>query len=98
MANHALRAPQLSGPKLLSKDGVATNTRTRDSLLIPGKNSKWGDDTFHAAMLACGVSVLLIVALIIYELITKGQLAWHAFGWKFFMSRDWDPVNEQFGA
>jgi phosphate transport system permease protein len=44
------------------------------------------------------VAVLVLVALIIYELITGGSLAWHAFGWKFFLGRDWDPVNDQFGA
>jgi phosphate transport system permease protein len=49
-------------------------------------------------MLGCGVAVLVLVALIIYELITGGSLAWHAFGWKFFLGRDWDPVNDQFGA
>jgi phosphate transport system permease protein len=49
-------------------------------------------------MWACGTTILLIVGLIIYELITKGQLSWHAFGWKFFFTRDWDPVNDQYGA
>jgi len=49
-------------------------------------------------MLGCGIAVLALVGLIIYELITKGSLAWHAFGWKFFVGRDWDPVNDQFGA
>ena len=26
------------------------------------------------------------------------QPSWHAFGWKFFWSQDWDPVNDQYGA
>jgi phosphate transport system permease protein len=49
-------------------------------------------------MLSCAVAILALVALIIYELVTKGSLAWHTFGWKFFVARDWDPVNDQFGA
>src|SRR5262249_23646712 len=49
-------------------------------------------------MLACAVSVLAVVVLILYELITKGGMAWHAFGLKFFVTHDWDPVNDQFGA
>jgi phosphate transport system permease protein len=49
-------------------------------------------------MLACGLCVLGLVGLIIYELVTKSQLSWHAFGWKFFFQSDWDPVNDQFGA
>jgi phosphate transport system permease protein len=49
-------------------------------------------------MLACGLSVLVLVGLIIYELAVSGQLAWHSFGLKFFFTSDWDPVNDQFGA
>jgi len=49
-------------------------------------------------MLACALSVLAIVGLIIYELITKSGLSWHAFGLKFFFRSEWDPVNDQYGA
>jgi phosphate transport system permease protein len=49
-------------------------------------------------MLACALCVLALVAVIIYELVTKSQLSWHAFGWKFFFQSEWDPVNDQFGA
>ncbi len=49
-------------------------------------------------MLACGLCVLALVGLIVYELITKSNLSWHAFGWKFFFRSEWDPVNSQFGA
>jgi len=98
MANHALGAPQFPSPELVPKEGVTESTAARKAFLIPEKSSKWADDTFHAAMWACGATVLLLVGLIIYELVTKGALAWHAFGWKFFFTRAWDPVNEQFGA
>ena len=40
----------------------------------------------------------MLVGLIIYELAHGGRLAWRAFGWKFFIGHDWDPVNDQFGA
>ena len=49
-------------------------------------------------MLACGLCVLALVGLIIFELVSKSQLSWHAFGWRFFFRSDWDPVNDQFGA
>ena len=49
-------------------------------------------------MLACGLSVLALVGLIIFELVTKSRLSWQAFGWKFFFRSEWDPVNDQFGA
>jgi len=49
-------------------------------------------------MLVCGLSVLALVGLILYELIAKSSLSWHAFGWRFFFRSEWDPVNDQFGA
>jgi phosphate transport system permease protein len=49
-------------------------------------------------MTACGVAVLGVLALIVYELVQGSALSWHAFGFKFFRVSDWDPVNESFGA
>ena len=49
-------------------------------------------------MALCGVAILGILGLIVYELITHSSLSWHAFGFKFFTRSDWDPVNESFGA
>jgi phosphate transport system permease protein len=66
--------------------------------LVRDEDSRFADGIFRLLMLGCGVSVLVLVGLIIYELITSGSLAWHAFGWKFFLGRDWDPVNDQYGA
>jgi phosphate transport system permease protein len=66
--------------------------------LLKAGYSHVADRIFSVAMLACGLSVLALVILIVYQLITKSSLSWHAFGWKFFFSSDWDPVNEQFGA
>jgi phosphate transport system permease protein len=49
-------------------------------------------------MTLCGVAVLGVLFLIVYELMYRSRLSWHAFGFNFFKSSDWDPVNEQFGA
>jgi phosphate transport system permease protein len=49
-------------------------------------------------MAGCAVVVLALVGLIVYELISKSSLSWHAFGWRFFFGSDWDPVNDKFGA
>jgi len=65
--------------------------------LKPG-GSEIPDYLFVGAMLACGLCVLALVGLIIYELVAKSQLSWRAFGWRFFFRSDWDPVNDQFGA
>jgi phosphate transport system permease protein len=49
-------------------------------------------------MTACGLAVVAVLALIVYELVTGSRLSWHAFGFKFFAGSDWDPVSERFGA
>jgi len=56
------------------------------------------DRIFELLMLACGLAVLGLLGLIVYELVMRSALSWHAFGFKFFSGSDWDPVNEQFGA
>ena len=56
------------------------------------------DHIFRFTMLACGVAVLGVLVVIVYELVLGSGLSWHAFGLKFFIGQDWDPVNEQFGA
>jgi len=49
-------------------------------------------------MTACALAVLAVLILIVYELISRSGLSWHAFGFKFFASSEWDPVSEKFGA
>jgi phosphate transport system permease protein len=56
------------------------------------------DRVFRTVITACGLSVLALLVLIVYELMSRSSLSWHAFGFKFFATSDWDPVNEQFGA
>src|SRR5690349_15747821 len=97
MANRALGAPRLPGPEPVSEQTVTAKVQSRSVPLLR-EDTRFADGTFRLLMLGCGVAVLVLVALIIYELITGGSLAWHAFGWKFFLGRDWDPVNDQFGA
>jgi phosphate transport system permease protein len=49
-------------------------------------------------MTICGLAVLGVLVLIVYELMAGSRLSWHAFGFKFFAASDWDPVNDHFGA
>ncbi|MFZ0293563.1 MAG: phosphate ABC transporter permease subunit PstC, partial [Candidatus Sulfotelmatobacter sp.] len=62
------------------------------------KKGETGDQVFKIAMLLCGLAVLGTLVLIVYELVLRSGPSWHAFGFKFFAGRDWDPVNEKFGA
>src|SRR3989442_8399177 len=97
MANRALGAPGLTRPQPIEKPGVAVEAAQTEPLFKVG-DSPWPDHLFRIAVLACGLCVLALVGLIVYELITKSNLSWPAFGWKFFFRSEWDPVNDQFGA
>src|SRR5438045_8400069 len=98
MANRALGAPGLSGPQPFLKSGVAVDAVGESQPLLNGCDSRWADRSFFALILACGLCVLVLVGLIVYELITKSSLSWHAFGLKLFFRSEWDPVNDQFRA
>ncbi len=98
MANRALGAPRLTGPQPVPEQAVTAGTGTQVQSLITAGDSQRADAVFFYAMLACAVSVLALVGLIVYELLTKSSLSWHAFGLKFFFRSEWDPVNDQFGA
>lgn len=98
MANQALGAPRLPGPQPVAKPEVMATTRSSAEPLIQAGCGHFADRVFHLAMLACGICVLALVGLIVFELVAQSTLSWHAFGWKFFFRSEWDPVNEQFGA
>lgn len=98
MANRALGAPRLTGPQPVAKPEVAADSEAMAETLLKAGSSRIADGIFHLAMLACGLCVLALVGLIVYELVSGSKLSWQAFGLKFFFRSEWDPVNEQFGA
>src|ERR1043165_9090166 len=98
MANHALGAPQLPGPQPVANKEVAGETRIATEALIKTGGSEVTDAIFRYAMMACGLCVLALVAVIVFQLVTNSHLSWKAFGIKFFFQSEWDPVNDQFGA
>jgi phosphate transport system permease protein len=88
----------LTGPQPVAKPEVVVNSEVQTEPLLKAGNSHVADSIFHLAMLACGLCVLALVGLILFELVSGSSLSWHAFGLKFFFRSEWDPVNEQFGA
>jgi phosphate transport system permease protein len=66
--------------------------------LLRASGGEVPDRIFQFAMTVCGVAVLGVLVLIVYELVSRSSLSWHAFGFKFFVASDWDPVSENFGA
>jgi len=99
MANPAIHRPDMPGPQPVEEKMLtAANGATRGAPLLKDKSSELPDQIFKYAMIACGLAVLGILFLIVYQLIARSSLSWHAFGLKFFVRSDWDPVNESFGA
>ncbi|MCU1304411.1 MAG: phosphate transporter rane protein 1, PhoT family [Candidatus Sulfotelmatobacter sp.] len=66
--------------------------------LFRSRTGETGDRIFKFIVMLCGLAVLVILGLIVYQLVLRSGLSWHAFGFKFFAGHDWDPVNERFGA
>ncbi|HML16809.1 MAG TPA: phosphate ABC transporter permease subunit PstC [Bryobacteraceae bacterium] len=57
-----------------------------------------GDDAAYVVTLAAAVTVLVITALLIFELYKNSALPRQKFGWSFLTSSAWDPVAGEFGA
>jgi len=68
------------------------------SFLLSRGNSAAADRVFSATMLVCALSIFAIVALILFELISRSRLTINRFGIGFFFGSSWNPVTGQFGA
>src|SRR5689334_19941516 len=62
------------------------------------KRLQGGDEIARLVTLVFASSILLLTVLLVFELARNSALSWHKFGWKFFITRTWDPVFENFGA
>lgn len=85
--------PDQAQSRALSVESKGTAIPTRSSFA-----SRFADKLFLGITVVSALSVLAIVVLIAYELITASKLSLHAFGLKFFYSSNWDPVAGDFGA
>src|ERR1700730_9795777 len=57
-----------------------------------------GDEAAYVITFIAAASILLITALLVYELFINSSDARAKFGWAFLFTQTWDPVNDQFGA
>jgi phosphate transport system permease protein len=60
--------------------------------------SRFDDRAFQWLTLLMALSVFALIVLIGFELATGSRLALQKFGWRFLVTSNWDPVNEQYGA
>jgi len=58
----------------------------------------WKDRLFRGWTLAFAVLILVLALVIAWQLFEHSSLARSAFGWRFLVTRVWDPVAGQFGA
>jgi len=88
----------MPGPQPVEGTKVKSVSGHRAAPLLQTSGGEVPDRIFQAAMLICGLAVLGVLVLIVYELAAGSGLSWRAFGFKFFAGSDWNPVSEQFGA
>ncbi|MER3472762.1 MAG: phosphate ABC transporter permease subunit PstC [Armatimonadota bacterium] len=58
----------------------------------------WSDRLFRAVAMICASVLIVLLLFFAHELWQSSALSIRKFGWRFWVSRDWDPVREQFGA
>jgi len=98
MAIPASPRPDMPGPQPVETKTVISVQAGRVPLSLSASTGEVPDQIFRSAMTICGLAVLGVLVLIVYELMRGSSLSWSAFGFRFFAASDWDPVNEQFGA
>jgi phosphate transport system permease protein len=97
MANPAFPRPDMPGPQPIATTNVTSQGAPRAPFL-KSSGGEGADRVFKSAITACGLAVMGVLCLIVVELVRGSGLSWHAFGFKFFVGSDWDPVSEKFGA
>lgn len=64
----------------------------------PSRWARLGDPFFRALTVAGAGGVVVLTGWLVWEMYANSAEARHAFGWKFLVSQEWDPVAGQFGA
>jgi phosphate transport system permease protein len=88
----------MTGPKPVAGPQLTRDRSWASAIRLKDAGGQLADTLFYAVVLFCALAILAVVGLVLYELISKSQLSWHAFGFKFFLGENWDPVNDKFGA
>jgi len=58
----------------------------------------WADTAHHRLLQILALTVFVAVVLIAWQTVQGALPALRAYGWRFLISQDWDPVAEHFGA
>jgi len=98
MSNQALPRPRFNAPLPEQETRTVLKLESPTTPLLPGRVSEIPDALFGWAMRLCGLAVVALLGLIVYQLVVGSELSWQAFGWKFFGQSDWNPVEDRYGA
>src|SRR5262245_40332680 len=58
----------------------------------------WADTAHHRLLQILALTVFLAVVLIAWKTVEGALPALRAYGWRFLVSQEWDPVAEHFGS
>src|SRR5205814_6064861 len=98
---------QTDGPVVRprSTEPMGTSESSKISLLTTAQKAPaWRrsifnlDSGFRGLMTVAGLTIPVVVALTLSELLQRSALAWQKFGFHFFATSSWDPVAGEFGA
>jgi phosphate transport system permease protein len=89
--------------KAPDEPGSASDQPPAKVALVPADKSGrlgsvFADAAFRSVIMACAISVVAIVGLIVFELVTASELSRHKFGFTFLVKSVWDPVRDEYGA
>jgi phosphate transport system permease protein len=93
-----LAEPVDQQPSATAAVPLSATTSDARSRFSGSRHSGMLDKAFRALVTVCALAILGIVLLILVELVEGSQLSLKAFGWKFFIGQEWDPVLGEFGA
>ena len=57
-----------------------------------------GDRVLRGVLRLAALSLVVLVAAMVVEMLVRSWPAFRAFGWRFLVTSTWDPVAEQFGV
>lgn len=75
----------------------STPPSTKSKIILPPISS-WAEGLFRWLVTIMAYSLFALVAIVLWELLRGSWPALHVFGFHFFTSSDWDPVQKKFGA
>jgi phosphate transport system permease protein len=71
---------------------------TIDPLLSLDRVDRRTDKLFRLMVMSCAIFVFVVLLGAVFSMLYGGHEAFSTFGWKFLWSKNWDPVQKQFGA